>query len=136
MPGREGRPGFPGPAGYGGTPGGWAPSRGFTVVKHSQTTEPPPCPAGSSQLWTGYSLLYVQGNGRAAGQDLGSPGSCLPKFSPMPFMFCNMKEVCHFSSRNDYSFWLSTGRPMNAMMTPVSAWAERERQAVDRNQNW
>lgn len=85
-----------------------------------QTTEPPPCPPGSSQLWTGYSLLYVQGNGRAAGQDLGTPGSCLPKFSPMPFMFCNVKEVCHFSSRNDYSFWLSTGKPMNNMMTPVS----------------
>lgn len=62
---------------------------------------------------------YVQGNGRAAGQDLGTPGSCLSKFSPMPFMFCNVKEVCHFSSRNDYSFWLSTGKPMNMMMTPV-----------------
>ena len=39
----------------------------------------------------------------------------------MPFMFCNVKEVCHFSSRNDYSFWLSTGEPMSMMMAPVSS---------------
>lgn len=48
----------------------------------------------------------------------------MAKFSPMPFMFCNMKEVCHFSSRNDYSYWLSTGRPMNMMMTPVGVSAK------------
>ena len=53
-------------------------------------------------------------------------GSCLPKFSPMPFVFCNLKEVCHFSSRNDYSFWLSTGKPMNQMMTPMTGNALRE----------
>lgn len=92
---------------------------GFTFTKHSQTTTSPICPKGSVKLWSGYSLLYVQGNGRSAGQDLGTPGSCLQKFSPMPFMFCNVNEVCHFSSRNDYSFWLSTGKTMNAMMTPV-----------------
>lgn len=118
--GRPGRPGSPGFPGVGGPPGGWAPSRGFTFAKHSQTTQVPQCPPGSAQLWSGYSLLYVQGNGRAAGQDLGSPGSCLPKFNTMPFLFCNVKETCHISSRNDYSFWLGTGKGMNNMMTPVT----------------
>lgn len=49
----------------------------------------------------------------------GQPGSCLSKFSPMPFMFCNLNSVCHVSSRNDYSFWLSTAEPMTQMMNPV-----------------
>ncbi|KAK6049782.1 c-terminal tandem repeated domain in type 4 procollagen [Cooperia oncophora] len=70
-PGRVGQPGFPGPPGIPGGPGAWAPSRGFTFAKHSQTTEVPSCPQGATPLWTGYSLLYVQGNGRSSGQDLG-----------------------------------------------------------------
>ena len=53
---------------------GLAPSRGFTITRHSQSTQVPSCPDGMQQLWSGYSLLYVQGNGRAAGQDLGTPG--------------------------------------------------------------
>lgn len=48
---------------YLGIVGPWAPSRGFTFTKHSQTTEVPHCPPGSSQLWNGYSLLYVQASG-------------------------------------------------------------------------
>lgn len=96
---------------------GLAPSRGFTITRHSQSTQPPQCPQGMAQLWTGYSLLYVQGNGRAAGQDLGTPGeifenfpifliplsrigSCLPKFSPMPFVFCNVKVGCWCGSKS------------------------------------
>lgn len=34
-------------------------------------------------------------------------------------MFCNLNSVCHVSSRNDYSFWLSTAEPMTQMMNPV-----------------
>lgn len=71
VPGRSGRPGPPGPPGFAGAPGGLAPSRGFTFARHSQNTEIPRCPPGSQKLWHGYSLLYVQGNGRASGQDLG-----------------------------------------------------------------
>lgn len=85
-------------------------------MKRVQNTQVPPCPSGTTELWSGYSLLYVQGNGRAAGQDLGQPGSCLRKFSPMPFMFCNLNEACHIASRNDYSYWLTT---QDAMMTPM-----------------
>ncbi|PAV59272.1 hypothetical protein WR25_20471 [Diploscapter pachys] len=116
--GREAQPGIPGP-------GGWAPSRGFTFTKHSQTTEVPQCPTGTQPLWTGYSLLYVQGNGRSSGQDLGQPGSCLSKFNTMPFMFCNINSVCNVASRSDYSFWLSTEEPMTPMMNPVTGSAIR-----------
>lgn len=123
--GAPGRPGQAGIAGLPGTRGGPAPSRGWYVTKHSQTSEVPACPAGSTELWNGYSLLYVQGNGRAAGQDLGSPGSCMRKFSTMPFMFCNLNNVCHVSSRNDYSYWLSTAEGMTKMMNPVTGNAIR-----------
>ena len=75
----------------------------------------PSCPTGMSKIWDGYSLLYVQGNGRAQGQDLGQPGSCMRKFSTMPFLFCNIRNECVVSSRNDYSFWLSTVKPVPMM---------------------
>lgn len=37
----------------------------------------------------------------------------------MPFLFCNLNEVCDYASRNDYSYWLSTPEPMPLMMTPI-----------------
>ena len=119
LPGNDGEQGLPGPPGSSGLPGppGEA-DFGFYVVRHSQTTDLPVCPQNTVSLWEGYSLLYVQGNERAHGQDLGQPGSCLPKFSTMPFLFCNLNENCNLASRNDYSFWLSTTQPIPMM--PVS----------------
>ena len=75
----------------------------------------PRCPDDTLKMWEGYSFLYVQGNERAHGQDLGSPGSCLQRFSTMPFLFCNIKNVCNVASRNDYSYWLSTTEPIPMM---------------------
>ena len=49
----------------------------------------------------------------------GLPGSCLRRFSTMPYMFCNLNQVCDYASRNDYSYWLSTTEPMPVMMTPI-----------------
>jgi len=72
-------------------------------------------------MWVGYSLLHFMGNAKAHGQDLGAPGSCLLKFSTMPFLFCNLNEVCDYASRSDYSYWLSTEEPMPMMMTPIPA---------------
>lgn len=127
----------------------------------------PYCPEGTSIIYDGYSLLYVQGNERAHGQDLGrkdllfylfyqevalklnvfffcynlifieipsciydlllplssvpgTAGSCLRRFSTMPFMFCNINNVCNFASRNDYSYWLSTPEPMPMSMAPLT----------------
>ena len=49
----------------------------------------------------------------------GSSGSCLRRFSPMPFMFCNIHGVCTYASRTATSFWLSTGEPVPMM--PVTS---------------
>lgn len=108
---------------------------------HSQSVLVPQCPGGSTQLWVGYSLVYLEGQEKAHTQDLGkclhpsyslkfttgltkyvvffSPpigqaGSCLPVFSTMPFSYCN-KAACHYSSRNDKSYWLSTTAPIPMM---------------------
>ena len=70
-------------------------------------------------MWDGYSLLYVQGHDNSHGQDLGSAGSCLRKFSTMPYLFCNIFGRCNYASRNDYSYWLSTNRAIPMM--PVDA---------------
>lgn len=84
------------------------------MVVHSQSVVVPPCPAGSSQLWVGYSLVYLEAQESAHIQDLGQPGSCLPTFSTMPFSYCNT-AACHYSSRNDKSCWLSTTAPIPMM---------------------
>lgn len=49
----------------------------------------------------------------------GDAGSCLRRFHTMPFMFCNINNVCNVASRSDYSYWLSTPEPMTPMMQPV-----------------
>lgn len=72
-------------------------------------------------MWDGFSLLHIMGNSKTHGQDLGAPGSCLRKFSVMPYMFCNLNDVCDYAQRNDYSYWLSTTEPMPMMMTPIPA---------------
>lgn len=72
--GPRGFPGPPGPEGMPGTmgpPGPASVAHGFLVTRHSQTTEEPSCPFGTRLMFYGYSLLYVQGNQRAHGQDLG-----------------------------------------------------------------
>ncbi|XP_015268676.1 PREDICTED: collagen alpha-2(IV) chain-like, partial [Gekko japonicus] len=110
--------GKPGPSGLPGMPGRSV-GVGYTLVKHSQSEQIPPCPVGMNKLWEGYSLLYVEGQEKAHNQDLGFAGSCLPRFSTMPFIYCNINEVCYYASRNDKSYWLSTTAPIPMM--PVSS---------------
>lgn len=50
----------------------------------------------------------------------GTAGSCLRRFSTMPFMFCNVNNVCNFASRNDYSYWLTTPEPMPMSMAAIT----------------
>lgn len=120
QPGLPGEDGFPGAQGATGDPGfpgppGRTPPSGFLVVRHSQTESEPECPDSTSRLWTGYSLLYIEGNERSHHQDLGWAGSCMQRFSTMPFLFCNSNNVCNYASRNDKSYWLSTNEPMPMM---------------------
>uniref|UniRef100_A0A3B5LQX2 Collagen IV NC1 domain-containing protein n=1 Tax=Xiphophorus couchianus TaxID=32473 RepID=A0A3B5LQX2_9TELE len=102
--------GFPGAIGRPGIPGGVGRSIGvgYTLVKHSQTTDVPMCPQGMDQLWEGYSLLDFS-------LKLCQPGSCLPRFNTIPFLYCNPSETCYYASRNDKSFWLSTTAPIPMM---------------------
>uniref|UniRef100_A0A671VJV7 Collagen IV NC1 domain-containing protein n=1 Tax=Sparus aurata TaxID=8175 RepID=A0A671VJV7_SPAAU len=118
--GYPGPPGSDGPQGSPGPPGSVSAAHGFLITRHSQGQDVPFCPDGTNTIYDGYSLLYVQGNERAHGQDLGSAGSCLRRFSTMPFMFCNINNVCNFASRNDYSYWLSTPEPMPMSMAPIT----------------
>lgn len=90
---------------------------GILLVKHSQSTAIPRCDYGQTELWHGYSLLYVDGNDYAHNQDLGSPGSCVKTFSTMPALSCGVDNVCNYASRNDRTFWLSTNA--EAPMMPV-----------------
>lgn len=46
---------------------------------------------------------------------LGFAGSCLRRFSTMPFLFCDFNSVCNYASRNDKSYWLSTNAPIPMM---------------------
>lgn len=73
--GQPGLIGFPGLQGLPGSPGTTTTGptrRGFIFTRHSQSTKIPSCPPGTSQIYIGYSLLFVQGNERAHGQDLGT----------------------------------------------------------------
>ena len=66
LPGSKGRPGDTGPPARGTT------MRGFVFTRHSQTTAVPSCPEGTEPLYSGFSLLFVQGNEQSHGQDLGN----------------------------------------------------------------
>lgn len=70
-PGLDGLPGLKGKPGDRGTPASGTRMQGFVFTRHSQTTAIPSCPEGTQPLYSGFSLLFVQGNERAHGQDLG-----------------------------------------------------------------
>lgn len=111
-PGFEGDPAPPPPP---------SKSRGFVFTRHSLTVSIPQCPINTQPLWEGYSFVSMVGSGRSVGQDLGLAGSCLRMFTTMPFMFCNLNNVCSYAENNDDSIWLTTGEPMPMSMTPVPA---------------
>jgi collagen type IV alpha len=121
LPGSHGAPGAPGAHGRPG-PAGDAGDGSFIFVRHSQDTTTPQCPQQTTKLQDdGYSFMGMQGDTYAAHQDLGNSGSCLRRFSAMPFLFCDIGNACHYASRNDYSYWLSTNEPMSSSMSPFEA---------------
>ncbi|XP_071576981.1 collagen alpha-2(IV) chain-like [Temnothorax nylanderi] len=119
--GRQGQPGFCGAPGIPAANGIGPRDRGFYFARHSQTEMIPICPRNTVKIWEGFSLLHTMGNGRPYAEDLGAAGSCIKKFSTMPFLFYNLNNVCDYPNRNDYSYRLSTTEPMPMMMTPISA---------------
>lgn len=121
MSGLDGYPGAKGEVGESSSTPPQPKSRGYVFARHSQKTEIPQCPPNSDKLWEGYSLASVIGSSRAVGQDLGLAGSCMLRFSTMPYMFCDINNVCSYAENNDDSLWLSTEEPMLPMMNPIAA---------------
>ncbi|KAK4324550.1 hypothetical protein Pmani_004825 [Petrolisthes manimaculis] len=80
----------------------------------------PRCPSGTSFMWQGYSLLNVMGNQQTQGQDLGATGSCMRKFTSVPYLLCNLNDKCEFSLSKDYSYWLSATQPLPLMVTTIT----------------
>lgn len=137
MKGDQGPPGTPGPIGYSGPPGqqgvrgppgsGYSGvSHSFFIARHSQTIHVPDCPRGSTLLYSGYSLLYVLAGKRGHGQDLGAMGSCLQRFSTIPFLFCEPDATCRYGDRSYSSYWLSTDKRMPMNMLAISGHALSE----------
>lgn len=123
-PGRDGLDGYPGLRGEIGDPAPPPPppkSRGYIFTKHSQTVHIPDCPLNTIKLWDGYSLVSVIGSSRSVGQDLGSAGSCMRKFSTMPYLFCDINNVCNYATNNDDSIWLASPEPMPMSMAPMKS---------------
>lgn len=69
------------------------------------------------------SIFFVQINKtrRINYYETGYAGSCVRKFSTIPFLFCDVNNVCHYASRNDRSYWLSTNRPIPMMPVEETA---------------
>ena len=59
---------------------GYSITMNCSYYSHSQTTRIPECPEGTNRMWTGYSLLFTQGNGYTHGQDLGRKSVAISKF--------------------------------------------------------
>ena len=115
LDGRIGEPGGRGQTGDAGPPGNAYARAGLLITRHSQDSNEPECPPGTVKLWDGYSLLYFSGNEKSHQQDLGTAGSCLRRFSVMPFIRCDIGNVCNFAQNNDLSYWLSTNQPIPKM---------------------
>jgi len=113
-----GKSGAAGPVGKPGDKGVDSTRSGHVIVRHSQDPRQPYCPQGFKEMWKGFSLMYTVGNGRSHMMDLGKSGSCVKKFSPMPFLYCSIATGgCKYASRNDYSYWLAAE---NTNQPPVS----------------
>lgn len=65
QPGKKGAQGPPGKAAQGALDS-------FLLTRHSQKIQVPNCPQGTTFIYSGYSLLFIHGNDRAHGQDLGN----------------------------------------------------------------
>lgn len=127
-PGEMGEPGLDGAKGAKGPDGLCEPINApacncdtHTLVVHSQTADKPDCPADFISLWSGYSLLFFEGEGYGNTQDLGRAGSCLEEFQLVPFMQCAGNEVCRHGVRADKSFWLAVEAEADYTVKPMSS---------------
>ena len=74
-------------------------AKGPVIAIHAQGNEVPSCPSswngGWKELWNGYSFLMHTEGAMGGGQQLESPGSCLPEYRSYPYIECNADGNCH-----------------------------------------
>ncbi|ROT71326.1 putative collagen alpha-2(IV) chain isoform X2 [Penaeus vannamei] len=115
-PGDQGRTGAPGTPGFPGPPGEPGASRrrqarSVIVTRHSQESYGPECPLGATKLWEGFSLLYVLGNHRPHGQDLGAAGSCIQEVQHDALSLLQREQHLSVCTERGLLYWLSTPDP-------------------------
>eukprot|EP00058_Branchiostoma_floridae_P012993 XP_002598481.1 hypothetical protein BRAFLDRAFT_66858 [Branchiostoma floridae] len=80
---------------------------------HSQGPDIPDCPLPTrdhrwESIWEGFSFFMHTAAGEGSGQIFSSPGSCLERFRPAPFIECHgARGTCGFFA-NKFSFWLAS----------------------------
>ena len=98
-------------------------SIGYLLVKHSQTEQEPMCPVGMNKLWSGYSLLYFEGQEKAHNQDLGRyhpPGPQGQLSWRLSRLSDHMdKTMGKGGSKGGRWVWLGSGGQVGKMQTSV-----------------
>jgi len=90
-----------------------------TIAVHSQNTTIPDCPVGWTSMNIGYSFAMASGAGaQAAGQDLQSPGSCLPEFRASPLIECHGNGLCNYYATG-LAFYMSSIAPNQQFQMPM-----------------
>lgn len=109
-------------SGMGGAGGSSSDSNYFIVARHSFSTTAPSCPAGWDSLWTGFSFMGVASDDDWNGTiDMGSSGSCMEEFKPIPFIECsNGASDCDYVTGHDFALWLRTYGPPGGMSSTPS----------------
>ncbi|KAF6770970.1 hypothetical protein AHF37_10466 [Paragonimus kellicotti] len=125
-PGEMGETGLPGPEGPRGPPG----DSNYTSVlfaRHYQTPDitDPSCPDGTNKISTGYSYVMGGGVDDLVSMDLGTPSSCLHRFSSLPLTQCERDTMCQSNMRHERSYWLATSVPRAEKPLPVNETADR-----------
>jgi len=78
----------------------------YIVAFHSQKNVAPKCFDGMTELWTGYSFMFVDVTKSITAQSISEPGSCWREFYMNPLQLCNTAS-CQIS-KNEYTFWMPT----------------------------
>jgi len=109
--GVKGAKGGKGERGRAGAPGEAAQSiqlNPYIVAFHSQKNVAPKCFDGMTELWTGYSFMFVDADSKSKwSQDLGKSGSCIPEFYPGFYSQCSI-DNCYSAAEAHKTTWLAT----------------------------
>jgi len=80
----------------------------YIVAFHSQTNEYPSCMEGMTELWKGYSFMFIDaGADSKFNQQLGDAGSCMENFFPGFYGMCDGME-CKAGNEDHKTVWLAT----------------------------